>query len=59
MNNVHKNKKYAEWICNLKEKFRQVQIKAAVKVNNELLNFIGTLVKKLMKNKKKQNGVIN
>jgi len=44
MVNLQRDKKYIEWVHNLKEKFRQVQLKAAVKVNN---------------GKKKQNGEIN
>ncbi|MGA1846520.1 PDDEXK nuclease domain-containing protein [Deferribacter abyssi] len=41
------DKKYNEWIKSLKEKFRQVQLKAAVKVNSELLNFYWELGKEI------------
>ena len=30
---------YAEWIKSLSQQFRQCQIKAAIKVNSELLKF--------------------
>ena len=33
------NKEYAEWLKTLSQRFRQSQIKAAVKVNSELLKF--------------------
>lgn len=40
MNNFLKNKSgYSEWIKEIKAKIRSVQIKAAVKVNTELLSF--------------------
>ena len=37
------NKEYAEWLKSLSQRFRQSQIKAAVKVNSELLNFYWSL----------------
>lgn len=39
MNTILKNREYSDWIKQLKEKLRLVQLKAAVKVNSELLNF--------------------
>ena len=46
------DKKYNEWIKNLKEKFRQIQLRAAVKVNNELLNFYWELGKEITEKQK-------
>ncbi|KAA0259125.1 DUF1016 domain-containing protein [Deferribacter autotrophicus] len=46
------DKKYNEWIKSLKEKFRQVQLKAAVKVNSELLNFYWELGKEIAEKQK-------
>ena len=37
------NKEYAEWLKSLSKRFRQSQIKAAVKVNSELLKFYWSL----------------
>ena len=37
------NKEYAEWLKSLSQRFRQSQIKAAVKVNSELLKFYWSL----------------
>lgn len=37
------NKEYAEWLKTLSQRFRQSQIKAAVKVNSELLKFYWSL----------------
>ena len=36
---IHKDSEYAEWIVELKERFRRTQVKAAVKVNSEQLLF--------------------
>ncbi len=52
VNGWNKDKKYNEWLKNLKEKFRQVQLKAAVKVNNELLNFYWELGKEIAEKQK-------
>ena len=52
MTEIFKDKKYVDWIKNLKQKFRQVQIKAAVKVNNELLNFYWQLGKEIAQKQK-------
>ena len=38
MSNLVKSLEYKNWIKDLKVKFQQSQIKAAVKVNSELLN---------------------
>ncbi|HOD54191.1 MAG TPA: PDDEXK nuclease domain-containing protein [Candidatus Cloacimonadota bacterium] len=40
MNDLQENEKiYKQWICKLKDKIRTVQIKMAVSINSELLNF--------------------
>lgn len=36
---VKLNSEYVQWICEIKERFRNAQIKAAVKVNSEQLLF--------------------
>lgn len=44
MSNLIKiDKEYAEWIQNLSKRFRQSQIKASIKVNNEVLGFYWSL----------------
>lgn len=45
------NDEYAEWIVSLSQRFRQSQIKAAVKVNNELLKFYWSLGKDIVEHK--------
>ena len=40
---IRQNDNYAEWIQTLSKRYRQSQIKAAVKVNNELLQFYWSL----------------
>ncbi len=52
MTELFKDKKYLDWIKSLKQKFRQVQLKAAVKVNNELLNFYWQLGKEIAQKQK-------
>ena len=52
MTDLWKNKDYVEWINNLKKRFRQVQLKAAVKINNELLNFYWELGKEITQKQK-------
>ena len=42
------NKEYAEWLKSLSLRFRQSQIKAAVKVNSELLKFYWSLGKDIV-----------
>ena len=36
---ITKDKQYAKWITSISRKFRQYQLKAAVKVNCEMLKF--------------------
>ena len=36
---VHLDSEYVQWICDVKQRFRSAQIKAAVKVNSEQLYF--------------------
>ncbi len=52
MSNIFRDKEYVEWVKHLKKKFKEVQIKAAVKVNNELLNFYWDLGKEIVKKQK-------
>lgn len=42
------NKEYAEWLKSLSQRFRQSQIKAAVKVNSEILQFYWSLGKDIV-----------
>ncbi|MCD6580141.1 hypothetical protein J7L48_11770 [bacterium] len=54
MSNIIKNnKEYFKWLKQLKEKIRLVQIKAAVKVNTELLNFYWELGKEIVEKQKR------
>jgi len=39
MNEILSTKEYKDWLKELKQKVRQTQIKAAVKVNSTLLEF--------------------
>ena len=39
------DKEYLEWIAELSQRYRQSQIKAAVKVNSEMLRFYWTIGK--------------
>lgn len=49
MSNLIKiDKEYAAWIKNLSQRFRQSQIKASVKVNNEVLGFYWSLGKDIV-----------
>ncbi len=52
MADLQRDKEYIAWIHSLKEKFRQVQLKAAVKVNTELLNFYWDLGKEIVEKQK-------
>ena len=45
---IHINTEYAEWVKSLSQRFRQSQIKAAVKVNSELLQFYWSLGKDIV-----------
>ena len=45
---IHINKEYAEWVKSLSQRFRQSQIKAAVKVNSEMLKFYWSLGKDIV-----------
>ena len=59
MNDLLRDKDYAKWLKDLKKKFRETQIKAAVKVNSELLKFYWDLGREIVKNKEKQKGEQN
>ncbi len=52
MNDLAKDKNYIKWLKSLKEKFRQFQLKAAVKVNTKLLNFYWYLGKEIVEKQK-------
>ena len=52
MSELRKEKNYIEWLKSLKEKFRQFQLKAAAKVNTELLNFYWELGKGIVEKQK-------
>lgn len=45
---IHINKEYAEWVKSLNQRFRQSQVKAAVKVNSEMLKFYWSLGKDIV-----------
>jgi len=46
------NSDYLRWLKKLKERFKQVQLKAAVKVNAELLDFYWELGKEIVERQK-------
>lgn len=51
---VHLDSDYVQWICDIKERFRNTQIKAAIKVNSEQLLFNqkeGLIPRSLLRNK--------
>ena len=52
MGDILQNKGYLEWVANLKEKFRHVKLRAAVKVNTELLSFYWELGKEIVEKQK-------
>ena len=52
MTELTKDKNYIEWVKKLKQKFRQCQLKAVVKVNSELLNFYWELGKEIVEKQK-------
>ena len=54
--------KYAEWICEIKQRFRNAQIKAVVKVNSEQLLFNLQLGRDLVIRKAEEkwgSGIVN
>ena len=52
MSDLLKDKDYTNWLKDLKNKFRKTQLKAAVKVNSELLNFYWELGKEIVEKQK-------
>lgn len=50
------DKEYTEWISELSLRFRKSQIKAAVKVNSEMLHFYWSLGGDIVTKKLKVNG---
>jgi len=53
---IQTNDEYKDWLIELKNKVRSAQIKAAVKVNTELLKFYWELGSEIVE---KQNRLIN
>ena len=51
-NKIISDKNYANWLKQLKEKVRSAQLKAAVKINTELLNFYWELGKDIVEKQK-------
>ena len=49
------NEAYKTWLTDLKNRFRQVQLKAVVKVNSELLNFYWMLGHEIVEKQKSTN----
>ena len=59
---IKRNSEYKEWIRNLSERFRKSQLKAAVKVNSEMLKFywsLGEDIAQLQIESKWGSGVLN
>ena len=60
--NTSLDSEYAEWICEIKQRFRNAQIKAAVKVNSEQLLFNWQLGRDLVIRKAEEkwgSGIVN
>ena len=53
MNDLSRDKDYAKWLKDLKKKFRETQIKAAIKVNSELLKFYWDLGRGIVEKQRK------
>ena len=51
MNNIKFDASYKEWIQDISKRFKQSQLKAAVKVNDEMLRFYWVLGKEMEANK--------
>jgi len=49
------NKEYTDWLIKLKQKFKQAQIKAAVRVNTTFLRFYWDLGVGIVEKQKKTN----
>ena len=47
-NLIHIDKDYKNWIASLSQQFRQQQIKAAVRINNEIIRFYWLLGKDIV-----------
>ena len=54
---IHIDAEYAEWIAELKHRYRSAQVKAAVKVNAEKLLFTGNWDATWYKRKPRNDGV--
>ena len=60
--NTSLDSEYVEWICEIKQRFRNAQIKAAVKVNSEQLLFNWQLGRDLVVRKAEEkwgSGIVN
>ena len=54
---VHLDADYAEWIADLKYRYRSAQVKASVRVNSEKLLLIGNWGVTWCKRRRRKNGV--
>jgi hypothetical protein len=55
-NTLLNNKEYKDWLVDIKTKVRKAQLKAAVKVNTELLSLYWELARILFQSKNMLNG---
>ncbi len=53
------DKDYYEWIAELSQRYRQSKIKAAVKVNSEMLNFYWSLGKDIVEIQRMYQAVVD
>ena len=53
------DKDYYEWIAELSQRYRQSKIKAAVKVNSEMLNFYWSLGKDIVEIQRMNQAVVD
>lgn len=52
------NDQYKNWLADIKQKIKLAQVKAAVKVNTELINVYWQLGKEMIENKKQPIGAM-
>ena len=57
---IHTDKEYRSWITEISEEYKRSQIKAATKVNSEMLKFYWSLGKKITEKRRAYNwGIIS
>ena len=57
-NMIRIDKDYIEWLKHVKKRFKNTQIKASIKVNDELLRFYWSIGKDIVTCRLKANGAV-